>query len=114
MVKLTHKYDNEETITCKEFVKRYAGEYNKLFSWGDRPSYMDEWEIETDGHPEDLWEQMVLMLFNKENRLNFFSLYNRFPEDLVEGRTDYDDLLNYAVDMMSFIEMVLEFVSKVD
>lgn len=114
MVKLVHKWDSDENITCKEFVKKYAREYNNLFSFVYEPSYIDEWEIETDGNAEDIWEQMVLMLYDKDDRLNFISSYNMCPEDLIEGRTDYDTMKGYAIDMMSFIENILELISNID
>lgn len=114
MVKLVHKYDSDENITCKEFVKKYASEYYKLFSWRTRPSYINEWEIETDGKAKDIFEQMVLMLYNRDDRLRFISYYESFPEDMIEGRTDFDEMKGYAIDMKHFIENVLELVSKIE
>ena len=62
--------------------------------WLNAERYVDG---STDGHP-----------------LNYPNTANTFPEDLCEGRTSYERLLDYCSEMGGHLERIGKILSKVD
>ena len=43
---------------------------------------------------------------------NYINMKRSFPEDLTESRTDWVDMVNYADEMASFIENIMEDIAN--
>lgn len=114
MVKIYDKSNRENELTCREFVKKYGKQFSEFFSWSNRVNPENDYEIETDGNAKDIWELMVLMMLNWENDTGFIHSYEMTPEDLVEDRTDYDEMKSYAIGLARFIERALELLANME
>lgn len=113
MVKIHDKFDEEDDLTCREFVKKYGRVFYRFNSWRNPIRPEQDYDIETDGNAENIWELMVLMMLDRDSDTRFIHFYESFPEDFIEGRTEYSELKEYATDMKRFIERALCMLSDI-
>lgn len=59
------------------------------------------------GEPEDSIERIVNAEINYDNDLNYLSAKNNNPEDLIESRTSWDEMKDYADGLYWFINSVI-------
>ena len=57
------------------------------------------------GEPNTPLEKIVKFVYSGSNYINMKS---KFPEDFVESRTDWDDMMDYADEMANFINELME------
>lgn len=88
-----------EEISASEFVKN-----SHLYTSWSRKLY-----YEFIGEPSNPLEKMIKFVYSGSNYIN---MKRSFPEDLTESRTDWDDMVNYADEMASFIENIMEDVAN--
>lgn len=84
-----------QEISVKEFVSNshlYTNWYSKL-----RYKFI--------GEPCNPLEKIVMFVYSGSNYINMKS---KFPEDFTENRTDWDDMVNYADEMASFIKEIMD------
>lgn len=61
------------------------------------------------GEPCSPLEKMVKFAYGGAS---YISMKENFPEDFTESRTDWDDMVDYADEMASFIEEIMEDLAK--
>lgn len=84
-----------QEISASEFVKN-----SHLYtSWSGNLRY------KFIGEPSNLLEKIIKFVYNGPNYIN---MKTSFPEDFTESRTDWDDMVNYAEEMASFIKEIME------
>lgn len=57
------------------------------------------------GEPSNPLEKIIKFVYNGPSYIN---MKTSFPEDFTESRTDWDDMVNYAEEMASFIKEIME------
>ena len=57
------------------------------------------------GEPNTPLEKIVKFVYSGSNYINMKS---KFPEDFVESRTDWEDMMDYANEMANFINELME------
>ena len=57
------------------------------------------------GEPENVVEKLLKFVYNSAS---YIHMKSSFPEDFCESRTDWDDMVNYADEMESFIKEILD------
>ena len=57
------------------------------------------------GEPCNPLEKIVMFVYSGSTYINMKS---KFPEDFIESRTDWDDMVNYADEMESFIKEIMD------
>lgn len=75
--------------------------YNPVTFYREYGCYPKYTEIICVGEPETIQEKLIQRVYS--NSVVYERMSKEFPEDLVEGRTSWDDLKRYADDMASFI-----------
>ena len=91
--------DNGKEISAVEFVRDsylYTGWCRKL-------------NYKFIGEPCSPLEKMVKFVYSG---VSYIYMKENFPEDLIESRTDWDDMVTYADEMASFIEEIMEDLAK--
>ena len=91
--------DNGKEISAAEFVRDsylYTGWCRKL-------------HYKFIGEPCNPLEKMVKFVYSG---VSYINMKESFPEDFTESRTDWDDMVNYADEMASFIEEIMEDLAK--
>ena len=91
--------DNGKEISAAEFVR----ESYLYTSWSSKLRY------KFIGEPCNPLEKMVKFAYSGAS---YISMKERFPEDFTESRTDWDDMVNYADEMASFIKEIMEDLAK--
>ena len=61
------------------------------------------------GEPSNTLEKIVAFVYSSSSYINMKS---KFPEDFIESRTNWDDMVNYADEMASFIKEIMEDLAK--
>lgn len=56
------------------------------------------------GEPENVVEKLLKFIYGSAS---YIHMKSSFPEDFCESRTDWDDMVDYADEMSSFIEDIL-------
>ena len=94
-----HIIEIGQEISASEFVKN-----SHLYtSWSGNLCY------EFIGEPSNPLEKIIKFVYSGPNYINMKS---KFPEDFTESRTDWDDMVNYADEMASFIKEIMEDLAK--
>lgn len=84
-----------QEISVKEFVSN-----SHLYtSWSSKLRYKFV------GEPCNPLEKIVMFVYSGSTYINMKS---KFPEDFIESRTDWDDMVNYADEMESFIKEIMD------
>lgn len=84
-----------QEISVKEFVSN-----SHLYtSWSSKLRY------KFIGEPCNPLEKIVMFVYSGSTYINMKS---KFPEDFIESRTDWDDMVNYADEMESFIKEIMD------
>ena len=91
--------DNGKEISAAEFVR----DSYLYTSWSSKLRYMFI------GEPCGPLEKMVKFAYSGTSYIN---MKESFPEDFTESRTDWDDMVNYADEMASFIKEIMEDLAK--
>lgn len=84
-----------QEISTSEFVNN-SHLYTNLFS---------ELRYKFIGEPNNPLEKLVGFVYSGPNYINMKS---RSPEDFIESRTDWDDMVDYADEMASFIKEIMK------
>lgn len=108
----------EMTDTNKEYYwgksKKYKKEWNELVNNAPRHNavaFYKEFKSAKDKHiivvgeAKTIEEKLVKGFY--EQKPSYISSSNSFSEDFVEGRTSFDDMVEYADEMKYFIEDLL-------
>lgn len=90
-----HIMEIGKEVSAKEFVKNSY----KYTSW------CSEWRFRFFGEPIEPLEKLVKFVYDSAS---YISMKKNFPEDFVESRTDWDDMVEYADQMAYFIEDLME------
>ena len=61
------------------------------------------------GEPCNPLEKIVAFVYDSPS---YIHMKKSFPEDFIESRTDWDDMVNYADEMASFIKEIMEDLAK--
>jgi hypothetical protein len=56
------------------------------------------------GKPTNTLERLAFSEMENDNDLSYISMSQSFPEDFVESRTSYEDMIDYANGLKYFIE----------
>ena len=91
--------DNGKEISAAKFVNNS----HIYTSWSSKLRYMFI------GEPCGPLEKMVKFAYSGTSYIN---MKESFPEDFTESRTDWDDMVNYADEMASFIKEIMEDLAK--
>ena len=84
-----------QEISAKEFINN-----SYLYtSWASKLRY------KFIGEPCNPLEKIIKFVYSGSNYINMKS---KFPEDFIESRTDWEDIVNYADEMASFIKEIME------
>lgn len=86
-------------ISVKEFVNN---EY-KYTRWNSDLRYKFV------GEPCNPLEKIVAFVYSSSS---YIHMKRSFPEDFIESRTDWEDMINYADEMESFIKEIMEDLAK--
>lgn len=88
-----------QEISASEFVKN-----SYLYtSWSSKLRY------KFIGEPSNTLEKIVAFIYDSPS---YIHMKRSFPEDFIESRTDWDDMINYADEMASFIKEIMEDLAK--
>lgn len=90
-----HIVEIGKEISAKEFVNN---SHTYTF-WGSQLRFRFI------GEPTDPLEKLVKYVYDGDN---YIYMKDHFPEDFVESRTDWDDMVDYADDMSRFIRNLME------
>lgn len=90
---------NGKEISVKEFLNNKY----KYTHWNSELRY------KLIGEPCNPLEKIVAFVYGSSS---YIHMKRSFPEDFVESRTDWDDMVDYADEMASFIEELMEDLSK--
>lgn len=88
-----------QEISASEFVNN-SYLYTNLFG---------ELRYKFIGEPNNPLEKLVGFVYSGPNYINMKS---RSPEDFTESRTDWDEMIDYADEMASFIKEIMEDLAK--
>ena len=91
--------DNGKEISAAEFVR----DSYLYTNWSSKLRY------KFIGEPCGPLEKMVKFAYGSASYIN---MKESFPEDFTESRTDWDDMVNYADEMASFINEIMEDLAK--
>ena len=61
------------------------------------------------GEPCNPLEKIIKFVYSGSNYIN---MKRRFPEDFIESRTDWDEMIDYADEMENFIKEIMEDLAK--
>ena len=61
------------------------------------------------GEPSNTLEKIVEFVYGSSS---YIHMKESFPEDFIESRTDWEDMVNYADEMASFIKEIMEDMAK--
>ena len=111
----------EMTDTNKKYYwdksKKYKKEWNELVENAprhDAVAFYKEFKsakgkhIIVVGEPKTIEEKLIKGFYEKKP--NYISYSDSFPEDFVEGRTSFDNMVEYADEMKYFIEDLLNMI----
>lgn len=90
-----HIIEIGKEISAKEFVKNSY----------DYTHWNSQWRFRFFGEPIEPLEKLVSFVYDSAS---YISMKKNFPEDFVESRTDWDDMVEYADQMAYFIEDLME------
>lgn len=75
------------------------------FNDGERDNWRDKtYSYKCFGEAENCFERLAKSEMNFDNDLCYCSVSNNSPEDLIEERTDWDEMKSYADGLYYFIE----------
>lgn len=81
----------------KVSIKDYFNDYSRS-RWNKDYSYRCE------GEPENCVERLAYGEIEHDNDLSYCNTKENFPEDLIESRTDWDEMKSYADGLAYFID----------
>ena len=91
----THIAEIGQEISIAEFVKN-----SYLYtSWSSKLRY------KFIGKASNTLEKIVAFIYDSPS---YIHMKRSFPEDFIESRTDWNDMVNYADEMASFIKEIME------
>lgn len=112
-----NEFINSLGCDCKgeerdEIVKAYITEIGREISASEfvNNSYLytdlfGELRYKFFEEPNSPLEKLIWFVYSGPNYIN---MKRSFPEDFIESRTDWDDMVNYADEMASFIKEIME------
>ena len=86
---------NGKEVSLEEYFKDY-----------NRESFYKEYRYEHFGEIKNIFEQLAAAEMSYDDELYYCEMKKNSPEDLIESRTDWDTLKEYADGMSYFIERV--------
>lgn len=95
--------DRSESYTAEEFLELDLNYYQMYEPM--KCGY--EWVL--DGKPSTLVEELLAYKLGLSGP-SYDRIFRRFPEDLIESRTDWDVLKNYADDMKDFLNTLCSYL----
>ena len=88
-----------QEISAHEFVKN-----SYLYtSWSSKLRY------KFIGEASNVLEKIIEFIYDSPS---YIHMKRSFPEDFIESRTDWDDMVNYADEMASFIKEIMDDLVK--
>ena len=88
-----------QEISVSEFIKN-----SYLYtSWSSKLRY------KFIGEASNTLEKIVAFIYDSPS---YIHMKRSFPEDFIESRTDWDDMVNYADEMANFIKEIMEDLAK--
>ena len=64
------------------------------------------------GKPTNLLERLAFSEMDYDSDLSYINMSDSFPEDFIESRTSYEDMINYADGLKYFIEELKDEIAK--
>lgn len=95
----SHIIEIGQEVSASEFVNN-SHLYTDLFG---------ELRYKFIGEPSNTLEKIVAFVYDSPS---YIHMKKSFPEDFIESRTDWDDMVNYAEEMASFIKEIMEDMTK--
>ena len=94
-----HIIEIGKEISASEFVNN-----NHLYT-----SWFSKLRYKFIGEPSNTLEKIVTFVYGSSS---YIHMKRSFPEDFIESRTDWDDMVDYADEMASFIKEIMEDLAK--
>lgn len=85
--------DPENRYDPVEFYKKYGKDYPEGYT------------VETVGKPSTIQEALIERFYSLAG--TYESMSSSFPEDFIESRTSWDEMVRYADDMKYFIDYLM-------
>ena len=95
----THIAEIGKEVSAAEFI-RNSHLYTSLFG---------KLRYKFIGKPCNPLEKLVAFVYDSSS---YIYMKKSFPEDFIESRTDWEDMVNYADEMASFIEEIMEDIAN--
>lgn len=83
-------------------------QYDPLTFFKENGKKPMRYEISTIGEPTTIQEKIIERIYSDKSK--YEDMFNLCSEDLIESRTSYDELKNYADDMAHFIESLINMI----
>ncbi len=96
------KRDEAIDAKIKEIGKEVS--VREYFSDYSRDSWRIDYRYAIFGEPENCIEKLAKSETNFDNDLSYLSTRNNCPEDLIEERTSWDEMKDFASGLANFIE----------
>lgn len=64
------------------------------------------------GKPTNLLERLAFSEMDYDSNLSYINMSQSFPEDFIESRTSYEDMIDYADGLKDFIEELKDEIAK--
>lgn len=74
------------------------------FNDHNRNSFSIDYSYKCFGDATNIFERLAKGEIDYDNDLNYLNVVKKSPEDLIESRTDWDDMKSYADGLASFID----------
>lgn len=96
-------------IAIENAIKEHGMQISivEYFNDWDRDSYSNDYRYDCYGEAENSIERLVNAEINYDENLAYLSAKNNYPEDLIESRTSWDEMKDYANGLYRFINSVI-------
>jgi hypothetical protein len=95
----------KRTESLNDWIKANGTEVsiNDYFNDHKRDSFYTEYSYHCDGKPDNCIERLAYAELEYDNDLSYCTVREHSPEDLIESRTSWDEMRNYADGLAYFI-----------
>lgn len=97
----------EREAAFDNYIKEHGEKVSvkDYFNDGDRDGWRDKtYSYKCFGEAENCFERLAKGEIDYDNGLSYCSVSNKFPEDLIEERTNWNEMKSYADGLYYFIE----------
>lgn len=96
-------------IAIQNAIKEHGVQISivEYFKDWERNSWFKDYHYACYGEPEDSIERLVNAEINYDEGLSYLCAKNNHPEDLIESRTDWNEMKDYADGLYYFINSLI-------